>query len=103
MSEINFEDEEKKATEQFRKIKSKIADRRGRSRFFKTLNNKELVEAQELPTIEQRQDIVKLIKYNGLVLVLDYGEYLLSLIHPWLGKSFGWSIKKLFNWKSKGF
>ena len=65
-------------------------------------SHSDIVEEQELPAIEQRDDIVKLIKYNGLVLILDYGEYLLSLIHPWLGKSFGWSIKKLFNWRSKG-
>ena len=65
-------------------------------------SHSDIVEQQQIPTIEERRDFFKLIKYNGLVLVLDYGEYLLSLVHPWLGKSFGWSIKKLFNWKSKG-
>ena len=75
------------------KIKPKIA------RLNKS--HSDIIAQQKIPTEEERQDFFKLIKYNGLVLVLDYGEYLLSLIHPWLGKSFGWSIKKLFNWDSK--
>ena len=89
-----MDDDYKIAELDLEKVKQKIAKL--------PKSHSDIVEQQKLPAIEQRNDIVQLIKYNGLVLILDYGEYLLSLIHPWLGKSFGWSIKKLFNWRSKG-
>ena len=73
--------------------------------YIKKIHDKhpERKEQQGIPSVERQADIAKLVTYNGLWLILTYGSSLLSLLSPWIGKGFGWLVKKRFkgNWEQK--
>lgn len=60
-----------------------------------------LAEAQRIPTAKEERDIVKYLAYNGLVLILDYGGDLISLVSPFAAKAWKAFIKWKFNWTPK--
>ena len=58
-------------------------------------------ELQRIPTEEQKRDIIKYLAFNGLVLILDFGGDLISLVSPKAGKAWNAFIKWRFDWKPK--
>ena len=61
------------------------------------------VKAQRVPSVEQQEDIVKLLAYNGLWVTLTYGAGLLNKFAPWLGFIFKKAVDLRFKglWKQK--
>ena len=58
-------------------------------------------EVQRVPTAKEERDILKYLAFNGLVLILDYGGDLISLVSPFAAKAWKAFIKWKFNWTPK--
>ena len=48
-------------------------------------------EVALLPTIEEEKDIIKMLKFNGIWLLLTYGATILD----WIWKPGGWALRQL--------